>query len=293
MYYYNDGENEVGPFDAEKLQKLSSAGLLSAGTLVRAAGSNSWGPYGQLEPGGSANGPHPAEEAVISRIEVTPTEGASGTELPVDDNWTTTLQNTDNSEVVRPTGLLANSSLWLSHPPTPWRRYGARMLDTTVNGALIIFLFAIAFYAVAPASADEFFLSLGGESGQFIDVIITAFSASFLSGLLVGVSGFTLGKWIFGVRVTNPDGSRLGIGEGLSRDFTVLLKGMGLGIPIFAIFTMASAYRRLKERNATSWDEGKYLVWHRPSGVSQYILNFVGLLLIVLMLGVVATLGAL
>jgi len=57
---------------------------------------------------------------------------------------------------------------------------------------------------------------------------------------------------------------------------------MGLGIPLIGIFTMWFSYRRLLTRGSTSWDEGRYVVWHRPSGSAQYLLNVVGFLLIIL-----------
>ena len=110
--------------------------------------------------------------------------------------------------------------------------------------------------------------------------------ASVLGGLLVGVSGSTLGKWIFGIKITRLDESKLGIGAGLSRDLTVLMKGLGLGIPIVSLFTMWNSYQKLRKNQSTSWDKGRYIVWHRPSGASQYILNIVGILLFVIVAGV-------
>ena len=48
MYFYHDGENEVGPFGIDKLSKLAQSGLLKAGTLVREAENGSWVPFSQL-----------------------------------------------------------------------------------------------------------------------------------------------------------------------------------------------------------------------------------------------------
>ncbi|MBK8906921.1 MAG: RDD family protein [Rhodospirillales bacterium] len=182
---------------------------------------------------------------------------------------------------------------WLALPPTPWRRYGARMLDTSLNGSIMFLLIAVAFYAIAPASADEFFLFFEADGARIVDAVLTAIFASFLNGSLIGVSGFTLGKWIFGVKVTRLDGTKLGIGAGLSRDFTVLLKGLGLGIPVVALFTLWFSYKALSKNKSTSWDQGNYIVWHRPSGTSQYVLNVVGILLTVIVLGGLNAMGGL
>ncbi|MBK8906922.1 MAG: DUF4339 domain-containing protein [Rhodospirillales bacterium] len=61
LYYYHDGENEVGPFSADRLVKLASSGLLGAGTLVRAANNETWVPFGELELTDDAD-PSPAAE---------------------------------------------------------------------------------------------------------------------------------------------------------------------------------------------------------------------------------------
>jgi uncharacterized RDD family membrane protein YckC len=197
---------------------------------------------------------------------------------------------TDNSLSVE---AAASTPSWLTKPYTPWRRYAARMLDTSLNGTIVFFLFGIAFYAIAPAAADDFFSVFETDNGAVLDIIATGVAASLLGGLLVGVSGFTLGKWIFGIKVTKPDETRLGIGEGVSRDFNVLLYGLGLGIPLISFFTMWSAYKKLSEGKPATWDGKKYVVWHRPSGTAQYILNVVGVLLIILNLVVLSVLGVL
>lgn len=295
LYYYHDGENEVGPFSADRLVKLARSGLLGVGTLVRAANNETWVPFGQLDLTDDA-APSLAAESGISLDGCIPpapqTSGAAGlnkadaSTLPPE--TTTDLKEAESGPKpgVSPSG-------WLALPPTPWRRYGARMLDTSLNGSIILLLLGVAFYAIAPASADEFFLFFEADGARVVDVVLTAIFASFLSGSLIGVSGFTLGKWIFGVKVTRLDGTKLGIGAGLSRDFTVLLKGLGLGIPVVALFTLWFSHKRLSENKSTSWDQGNYIVWHRPSGTSQYVLNFVGILLIVMVIGGLSALGGL
>ncbi len=165
------------------------------------------------------------------------------------------------------------------------------MLDTSFNGTVVFFLFGTAFYAIAPAAADDFFSVFESENARFLDILLTTIFASLLGGLLIGASGLTLGKWIFGIKVTKLNESKLGIGAGLKRDFTVLLKGLGLGIPIVALFTMWSAYGYLNKNKSTTWDEGNFIVWHRPSGTSQYILNVIGILLIFLFVGGLTALG--
>ena len=288
MYYYHDGVNEVGPFDKEKMADLAQTQLIGSGTLVRPADGGMWGPLAQVL-NMPADPSHPlhaqAEHAAL----------ASGAEefadVPVHINPAGSLALVSQSH---PEATIAEtSSGWLTHPQTPWRRYAARLLDLVVYGTLAFFLVGFVFYSIAPASADRFFFALEAPGGTIIDVVLTAIFASLLSGCTIGVSGFSLGKLIFGVKVTRMDGSNLGILSGVSRDISVLVRGMGLGIPVIALITMSMSYRRLTTKDATAWDEGKYTVWHRPSGTGQYMLNVVGILLIIFSQWAIRSLGEL
>ena len=159
------------------------------------------------------------------------------------------------------------------------------MLDTTFNGLIGFSLFGFAFYAIAPYTANSFFSYFESGAGRIIDIILTTFTAAIIGGALVGVTGFTLGKLIFEVKVTRLDGSKLGLVAGLSRDFIIFVKGLGFGVPIVAMITMWFSYKGLTDSGATSWDKGSYIVWHRPSGTAQYILNVIGVILIFLTFG--------
>jgi len=172
---------------------------------------------------------------------------------------------------------------WLETPVTPWRRYGARILDITFFGALGFFLIGVIYFALAPYSADKFFAIFEEPSARVLDIIVSSLVGSLITGAIIGITGSSLGKVIFGIVVTDSNGNRIGLANGLQRDFTVFLRGLGLAIPIVSFFTLYSSYKRLTKNKATSWDEEKsYRVWHRPSGASQYALNTIGILLILL-----------
>ena len=296
MYYYHDGDNEVGPFGADKLNKLASAGLVRAGTLIRAADSGAWVPFAQLElgdiPQNSQNSR--SQEDIANAMGVSTLQRKLGAvELNDVEKWKASRESNVKPDVAESkVSQTLSSDGWLAYPHTPWRRYAARMLDTTLNGVIAFALIGIAFYAVAPATAEEFFSIFEGENAAVLNLMATTVAASILGGLMIGASGFTLGKWIFGVKVTRLDETKLGVRAGFSRDFNVLVNGLVFGIPILALFTMWSAYSKLRDNKPASWDEGKYVVWHRPSGTSQYFLNAVGILLMVLIFILVSALGA-
>ncbi len=47
-YYYDTGENKVGPVDGEELLRLRASGQLAADTWVRAADSSTWRPLASV-----------------------------------------------------------------------------------------------------------------------------------------------------------------------------------------------------------------------------------------------------
>ena len=71
--------------------------------------------------------------------------------------------------------------------------------------------------------------------------------------------------------------------KGVQRDLAVFLRGLGLGIPLISLITMYVAYSNLNKSNSTTWDsEKQYRVWHRPSSPMQYLLNILGIVLIII-----------
>ena len=373
MYYYNDGENEVGPFAISRLKTLHENGLIGDGTLVRQRDSRAWVPLRQLiSEYGAAITPAAPEPSLASETVSKKTEPEtehnfqSGSDMGSDAQATTEEATetpfpqpnvnsvTDSVATTAPKAIAADTKSgqsydpaykyipkekrtspegkarsvpetqkaydpaykyipkdkristaqetavpsetngpegWLSYPPTPWRRYAARLLDTSLNGVLGFFLFAIAFYAIAPASADNLFSFFGSGAGLWLDLLATGIMASLIGGALIGVSGFTVGKLIFGIKVVRKNGNTIGFGAGIMRDLEVLIKGMALGIPIVALFTLWLSYKSLTENRTTSWDENRYVVYHRPSGAAQYFLNVLGLVAVVLVYGLLGALA--
>ena len=182
---------------------------------------------------------------------------------------------------------------WLEAPSTPWRRYAARLLDLSFLGAIGFFIIGIIFYSVAPYSASQFFEFFMHPSGYILDIIFTAFVGSVLTGAIIGVSGFSLGKILFGIVVTDINGGKLGLMAGVRRDVAIYVRGLALGIPFVSLFTLYASFKRLTATNSTSWDEdNQYKVWHRPSGTPQYILNVIGVIVFFMVTSAVKLLGS-
>ncbi len=196
MYYYHNGKQEVGPFDVHTLRKLQQSGIIAENTLARHTDSSDWGPFGQLLDSVTTDqGGEPDEAEQTSDMHSEPVSPVTESDPP---SIETPIQS-ETTVMVAPNG-------WLAHPPTPWRRYAARILDSTFNGLIFMVILAIGFFAVAPATADIFFSIFEIPGGRFLDMMLTTAAASVLGGSLIGVSGSTLGKFIFGVKVTRTDG---------------------------------------------------------------------------------------
>ncbi len=96
---------------------------------------------------------------------------------------------------------------------------------------------------------------------------------NFVEPILLSSWGTTPRRSFLKVTLRREDGRKLTYRQGLKRAFSVWLKGLGLGIPIIALFTQIASYNQLTKQGSTSWDrEGKYRVSHRPIGIVRIAL---------------------
>ena len=169
---------------------------------------------------------------------------------------------------------------WLSTPPTPWRRYAARTLDIVTIGFGSVYLAFVILRNIAPYTSNNLARSFEGPGGQVLDAVISIFLASIVCGAIIGVSGSSVGKLIFGIMVLDKNNNKIGLSNGIKRDLKVYVRGFGFGIPLVSLVTLIVAFNNLKKNNSTSWDsDDDYQVWHRPSGPGQYVLNTLGIIL--------------
>ena len=181
---------------------------------------------------------------------------------------------------------------WLSSPPTPWRRYAARLLDIITFGLLGFWVISFTYYSIAPYSADKFFEIFNGPAGNVIDLMLSTLLGCVLSGAVIGLTGSSLGKMFFGVMVVDQNGNKIGAAKGMQRDLAVYLRGLGLGIPGVNFIALIIAYSALKNKGSTTWDtDNDYKVWHRPSGPGQYLLNVIGILFYLIMISIITVLS--
>jgi uncharacterized RDD family membrane protein YckC len=178
---------------------------------------------------------------------------------------------------------------WSDRAPHPWRRLGARIFDNTFNGAITIFAAAFVIGVIDPRLSQKIFSSIGEIKA--LDAMLTVMAAIPLNALLIGTTGGTLGKWIFGIRILDGKRSRIGFLAALYREGAVWAKGLGLAIPLVSLFFIWNSYRQLTSSGQTSWDIDRGLIAvHRAEGALQTAAAICGVIAI---LGMAAGLRAL
>ncbi|GLQ95805.1 RDD family protein [Dyella mobilis] len=172
---------------------------------------------------------------------------------------------------------------WQWSAPAPWRRYFARVLDIFLLGTFTWMVFTI----ISAATNQALFATLfrrGGLMGvPYLSNVVLMASLIPVQALLLGTSGTTVGKWIFGVRITRRDGSAIGIRAALGREVGVFCLGMLGGIPLLAFVPICISYRVLTRTGSTSWDRGKdWVVTQREPGDTQTTMFTLGILILVI-----------
>jgi uncharacterized RDD family membrane protein YckC len=250
-FYLRDG-GSVGPETSKRLLELLDEGSVTRQTLVWCDGAIDW---------------QPLEEALALNAAAPPGLPGISPGMPP-------LPTTAELPAAKP------FNEYPDYAPHPWRRYFARMLDTTVGAAAVMFAVGVVLVVVDQDASKAFTDFLDKPDNRAINTLLTVAVAMLPNALCIGFTGSSLGKWIFGVTVTHLDGRLLGFRLALQREVMVWWRGSGIGFPLISIFTLISAFRTLKDKKKTSWDEDLLLkVIHRPATTTQMVLNFVGVAL--------------
>ncbi|HET7563197.1 MAG TPA: RDD family protein [Rhodanobacteraceae bacterium] len=171
---------------------------------------------------------------------------------------------------------------WQYAKPVMWRRYFARMLDTIVLGSLVWFALATFLAAFVPDAYQALYGHVSLLNNPVSRTFLTFVVVIPVEAWILGMTGTTAGKWLFGVRVTHADGRAIGFLRALRREGRVFLQGLALGIPLFSMIAMIVAFIRLKDDGVAGWDAGKpWLVTARPPGVAQTWLFIVGVTFVI------------
>lgn len=169
----------------------------------------------------------------------------------------------------------------------PWRRYFARVIDLGITGVAVYALLDLWASMIAPPDIDpDSWTGVALVLRYILDMFLLQLSLSFLVGIVFNavwlrLTGTTPGKFVFGIRVHEQDGSRLSLGRAFSRELRVWMQGLFFGIPILDLLAMAAAYGYLEVNGDTLWDRRMALkVRYRESTPLQRALWIVAIFLI-------------
>ena len=137
--------------------------------------------------------------------------------------------------------------------PRPWPRYFARMIDVLLFGMIGIVVFGVVLLLATDMGEDTMLAATDGIGGMLLSNMLMFLLALLPIACLLAFAQ-TPGKWLFGIRVRNADGSRMRLWTSLKREAWVLVRGIGLGFPVVTLFTQISSFTDLKEDGITAWD---------------------------------------
>lgn len=128
----------------------------------------------------------------------------------------------------------------------PFRRYFARNLDFFLYNVLFMLFCQLA-------------LRINILSGHPFLKFCTSFLAPLgltllLEPLMLHFFCTTPGKFLFGLKITRGDGSPLGLGEAFSRTTGVLIRGVGLNIPVITTITHGYSLYQVCKGRPLGWD---------------------------------------
>jgi uncharacterized RDD family membrane protein YckC len=123
--------------------------------------------------------------------------------------------------------------------PRPWSRFFARMADLYVFGLVFTAFIVLAFPQVFGPSYH------GREriTDMLLSFLVLLAYVPF-EALCMNVLGTTLGKALYGIRVTNAAGHALSLSTSFVRALSIWAGGLGAGIPLVGLFTLIAAYSR-------------------------------------------------
>lgn len=266
-WWYAQGEDKGGPLSIAQVHALVRAGTIGAQTLVWRPGRLTWNPL------------HEVAELMQPGLRMEPVLLDFGPATARSTRPAPPLPELDAEPVFAPRAARTDADPWLSDAPLetpaprqrarglppagPWRRFFARLFDVWTMAIPAGFFLGAVVARIWPA----FGLWMESPSSTpALGVIILPLALVF-EAVFFGLFGTTLGKLMFGIRVTLRDGGRPNFLQYLGRAAWVYLSGLGLGIPFVTLITMGRQFFEVKDGRPATYDQNRYLVQASGTGV--------------------------
>jgi uncharacterized RDD family membrane protein YckC len=178
------------------------------------------------------------------------------------------LRSSSHAEIT--TAPVDQNTSFLEGASHPWRRFFARMVDICTAGLVLFLLLVVILSVTMPEQAAGFAKAIENPIIASVVLYLVWLPAE---AVFLWLFGTTPAKWLFGIKVVHPGGDLLSISDALTRSFLVFVQGIGLGIPLIALFTQLFAYRRLTKTGTTLWDRSaSAVVIHKEWGVLRALI---------------------
>lgn len=181
------------------------------------------------------------------------------------------------TELEAPALPRANEETWwatLRTPPlpadtlpvvcNPFRRLAARWID-----GLLYYYMARIFLKAARYQMDN------------REIVLIAFLMLLmlsLEPLFLHLFAATPGKWLLGMRLTRPDGTKLSYGQGVNRMVEGFVQGLGCCIPVWSLIQLYRCVRRCVDGDPQPWDED--VAYHAKGGALRWVAPVLTLIII-------------
>ena len=131
----------------------------------------------------------------------------------------------------------------ISEVRIPWRRFFARFLDFAIYSTLWNVFLAL-----------NTGISVRSRGNSILSEVVVLLIMLFLEPVFLALFGTTPGKWVLGIHVTNNEGKRMSYSNAWNRTWTMLLRGMGLGIPIYHLVRLWKSYQANDTGETLDWE---------------------------------------
>ena len=277
-YYEKDGKAE-GPVAGDALRALVESGEVKPGTLVWAQPMKEWAradetdelkEYFDVAPPPlpdsvrSVAEDEPSVNPFVAPESATPKVAAAPAAEPPAWNPYPAEKKARDPERDAKVAVAAVPSN--ARPLRSLMRFAARAIDTYIF--LMVAIFVLAFMLGFMAGDNPLFATRSPvtQLGSFLLFPVLLCAYALVEAVFISTWGRTLGKFIFGMKVTDADGNLLSTGDALGRSLNVWIKGLGCGVLFIPLITLIYSFVSFQKHGSTSWDRDggfivKYSTW--------------------------------
>ncbi len=246
-WYSNDDHQKIGPVSKTELEQLYLDEKISSVTKMWSDGLLDWRLLSEIP-----------ELAMIIVKNPPPLhslkEKFSQTKLDVRD--TQDIDNLKSDNIVTDDKDVVKN-------PRPWIRFFAKMFDLLIFTSICFFIIGIIEAIFAIVIIPESIINNNLTAG-----LLAIPLALLLDSICMAIFGNTPGKKLLKLQIKNQSGNSLNFSQALNRNFSLYVRGFGLGIPIISLFTLYHAYQILNKTGNCVWDTDQNLtVIYRKIGI--------------------------